>query len=213
MPTPQVLHAIAENIINPLILLDENTQARLDKLKGQRLIVYLDELSWPVELAFEQRITIHQFDLDWQHASQRNADNECRLKLSLGTLSELQDSRQITRLIREHKLDLEGDMHIAQRVSALFQQLNIDWEEVLSQKVGDVAAYQIVKSSRQAKTQAQKQLEMMSDTLAALLIDEKKIAAHKLQVMHFSDQVTDVRDAVERLEARIQKLENQSEVE
>lgn len=211
MPTPQVLHAIAENIINPLILLDDHSTGRLKKLKGQRLVIYLDELSWPVELAFENAITIHQFDLDWQQANQRDADNECRLKLSLSTLSELQDSRQITRLIREHKLDLEGDMHIAQRVSTLFQELNIDWEEVLAQKVGDVAAYQIVKSSKKAKFQIKKQLEMAGDTLAALLIDEKKLAAHKLQVIHFGDQVTDLRDATERLEARILGLEASSE--
>ena len=208
MPTPQVLHAIAETIINPLLLLDEKSAARLNRLRGKRLIIFLQELSWPVELAFEQQLTIHQFDLNWQQASERNADNECRLKLSLSTLNELKDSRQITRLIREHKLDLEGDMHIAQHVSALFQELNIDWEEVLSQKVGDIAAYQIVKTSKQARASLHKQLDMMADTAAAMLIDEKKIAAHKLQVMHFGDQVIDTRDATERLEARIQRLES-----
>ena len=212
MPTPQILHAIAENIINPLILLDHNSLKRLDKLKGQRLIVYLDELSWPLELAFEGSITIHQSSLNWQQASQQNADDECRLKLSLSTLSELKDSRQITRLIREHKLDLEGDMHIAQRVSALFQELNIDWEDVLAQKIGDIAAHQFVKTAKQTKVTVNKQFNMFSETLAAALIDEKKLAAHKLQVMHYGDQVTEIRDAVERLNARVQQLENMNQV-
>jgi len=211
MPTPQILHAIAENIVNPLILLDDNSTQRLSKLKGQRLIVYVDELSWPIELAFEGSITLHQFGLNWLQASELDADNECRIKLSLSTLSELKDSRQITRLIREHKLDLEGDMHIAQRVSSLFQELNIDLEEVLSQKIGDVAAYQLVKTAKQAKVDVKKQLHMFSDTVAAALIDEKKLAAHKLQVMHYGDQVTEVRDAVERLNARVQRLENMTQ--
>lgn len=209
MPTPQILHAIAETVVNPLVKLDVNSAERLSKLRGKRLIVFLDELSWPVELAFEGEISIHEFSMDWQQASEHDAENECRLKLSLGTLNELKDSRQITRLIREHKLDLEGDIHVAQKVSALFQELDIDWEEVLSDKIGDVAAHQLLKSIKRAKSHMQKQAFMFNDTLAAFLIDEKQLAAHRLQVIDFSDQVTDVRDAAERLSARIQQLESQ----
>jgi len=40
-------------------------------------------------------------------------------------------------------------------------------------------------------------------------VEEKKLAAHKLAVMHFSDEVNSVRDAAAKLDARLTVLEQQ----
>jgi ubiquinone biosynthesis protein UbiJ len=208
MPTAQVLHAIAETLINPLIQLDPETSSRLETLNGQRLVIFLEEIPWVIELAFTPELSVHQFELSWQEACERNAEFECRIKSSFSTLLELTDSRQITRLIRENKLDLDGDIHIAQRVSAVFQELDIDWEEVLSHRIGDVAAYQLIQTLASIKKKANRQTEMLADTIGSALIDEKKIAVHRLQVIHFSDQINDLKDTTERLSARLDRLEN-----
>jgi ubiquinone biosynthesis protein UbiJ len=39
------------------------------------------------------------------------------------------------------------------------------------------------------------------------LVEEKKLAAHKLAVMHLSDEVSALRDSTERLDARLRDLE------
>lgn len=207
MPTAQVLHAIAETVVNPLLKLDPNSEARLAELRGARLTVWLAELQWPVQLVFEHDISIHEAQTDWNAACEQLQANECLIKTSLSTLPELRDNRKITQLIRDEKLDLSGDMHIAQQVSQLFQSLSIDWEEVLSQHIGDVAAHEFVKGVKTVDKHLKQKLSRLGDTLGSALIDEKKLAAHKLQVMHFSDQVTDIRNDVERLDARIVRLE------
>ena len=171
------------------------------------MLIYLEELPWGIEVAFDDSLTIHESDMTWQAACDKSALCECRIKSSIPTLLELSDSRQITRLIREHKLDLDGDIHIAQRVSALFQELDIDWEEVLSQYLGDVAAHQVMKTLKAVKTRVKRQTDTFTDTLGSALIDEKKVAVHRLQAMHFSDQVNDLKDATERLSARLTRME------
>ncbi|MBT0587733.1 ubiquinone biosynthesis accessory factor UbiJ [Alteromonas oceanisediminis] len=207
MPTAQLVLGAVEPVINRALALDPQTRERMAKLHGKRLIIWLEESPWPIELAFEHTVSLHQYMSTWEHANACDNGQECRLKLALSILPTLQDSRQITRLIREGKLDLEGDIHIAQHASALFQQLSIDWEEVLSTYVGDVAAHHVVRSVKTAKQVLKNQHENALQTLGTALIDEKKLAAHKLQVMHFSDQVSDTRNAVERLAARVAQLD------
>lgn len=208
MPTAQVLHALAETVVNPLLKLDPNSHERLEPLRGKRLIVWLDEVQWPIELVFEGDISIHEAQVSWTEAVELNASNECLIKTALSTMPELRDTRKITQLIREEKLDLSGDMHIAQHASALFQELDIDWEEVLSEHLGDLAAHQLVKSAKSFDQFARKQLRQFAQTLGTALIDEKQLAAHRLEVINFGDQVTELRDDVERLAARITQLEN-----
>lgn len=50
-------------------------------------------------------------------------------------------------------------------------------------------------------------LANMSDVFGNALVEEKKLAAHKLAVMHFSDEVSALRDSTERLDARLRDLE------
>ncbi|WP_100658679.1 ubiquinone biosynthesis accessory factor UbiJ [Alteromonas flava] len=208
MPTAQVLHAIAEAVVNPLLKLDPESQARIDKLRGKRLIIWLDELAWPVEMVFEQTLSIHQSELSWEQAQAALSDEQCLLKTALSVLPELKDTRKITQLIRANKLDLCGDMQIAQHVSQLFLQLSIDWEEVLSQHIGDVPAYQIMRGLERANHQAKQHASQLGEIISTALIDEKRLAVHRLQVLHHGDQVSDIRDAVARLESRIQRLES-----
>jgi ubiquinone biosynthesis protein UbiJ len=210
MPTAQLLHAIAESIINPLLQLDPESQHRMNALNGKRFVVWLDEVPWPIEMAFEQQITFLRSEHHWEQFSQNAGRNECGVKSALATLPELRDSNKISQLIREQKLDICGDMHIAQQVSSLFQKLSIDWEEVLSGYTGDIVAHQVVNGVKQFDQAARRHLTQLADTLGTALIDEKKLAAHRLQVMNFSDQVTDLRNDVERLEMRIARLEQQS---
>ncbi|WP_100644317.1 ubiquinone biosynthesis accessory factor UbiJ [Alteromonas facilis] len=207
MPTAQVLHALAETIINPLIKLDPDTQQRLNDLKGKRLLVWLEELSWPVELVFDEYISIHECQLDWDKAVHELTQEQCLIKTSLATLPELKDNRKITQLIRDEKLDLCGDMQIAQQVSQLFILLSIDWEDVLSAYIGDVAAYQVVSGVRRFHHFAKQQTQQMAETLSTALIDEKRVAVHRLEVIHQSDQIATLRDDVERLAMRIQQME------
>ena len=129
-------------------------------------------------------------------------------KRQLQTLNELRDSSQITRLIQEKRLELDGDIHVAQHFSQLVKELDIDWEEHLSRYVGDVAAHNVWSFAKQAKSQIQQGLTQLGNMLKEGAVEEKQLLPHALEVNKFVEEVSMLRGSVGRLEARIESLGN-----
>jgi ubiquinone biosynthesis protein UbiJ len=134
-------------------------------------------------------------------------EKDCCIKTSLQTLPELKETSQLTRLIQQKALFLEGELNIAQQVSALFQQLDIDIEELLAQKTNDVIAHQTVKTVKTVQEKSMSALASMAKVFGNAVVEEKQLAAHKLAVMHFSDEVNALRDRAESADARLRRLE------
>ena len=122
-------------------------------------------------------------------------------------MPELKETSQLTRLIQQKALFLEGELNVAQQVSALFQQLDIDIEELLAQKTNDVIAHQTVKTVKAVHEKSMSALASVAKVFGNALVEEKQLAAHKLAVMHFSDEVNALRDRTESADARLRRLE------
>ncbi|GGD76499.1 ubiquinone biosynthesis accessory factor UbiJ [Lacimicrobium alkaliphilum] len=199
MPAPQLLTAGIELALNKLLALDPASQQRLIPLNGKRLRVNLDELPWPLTFAFSDRVDIltdeHQVD--------------CTIELSVTTLQKLQDVSQLSLLIQQQELSLNGDMHTAQSFSNLIKELDIDWEEHLSRYTGDVIAHQSFKTARRFHHAALSRLHRFGEILRDTAMDEKQLSAHPLAVETFSEQVNQLRSDVARFEARLLQLEQQ----
>ena len=50
-------------------------------------------------------------------------------------------------------------------------------------------------------------LASMAKVFGNAVVEEKQLAAHKLAVMHFSDEVNALRDRTESADARLRRLE------
>ncbi|GAA0854478.1 ubiquinone biosynthesis accessory factor UbiJ [Aliiglaciecola litoralis] len=201
MPAAQLASAAVEAVINRLLALDADSASRLIPLSGKRLKVTLAELPWPLIFHFSDRIDIVIPAVDVDEMS------DCSLSLSLATLQALQDNNQITRLIQQGKLELEGDIQVAQGFSQLISQLDIDWEEQLSHYTGDVVAHNMFSIASQFKQHVSGKIAGLAKTLSEGAIEEKHIAAPGLLVTDFCDQVTRLRSDTDRLEARLANLE------
>ncbi|WP_088331281.1 SCP2 sterol-binding domain-containing protein [Lacimicrobium sp. SS2-24] len=197
MPAPQLLTGGIEMAINNLLSLDPDSPQRLLPLNGKRLQVKLHELPWPLTFAFSQRVDVL--------ADEQQAD--CTIVLSIATLKKMQDISQLSYLIQQQELSLNGDMHTAQSFSNLVKDLNIDWEEQLSRYTGDVIAHQSFRTARQLHHRLTAKLQRLGDILKDVAMDEKQLAAHPLAVEDFSEQVNDLRSDVARFEARLLQLE------
>jgi len=203
----QFLSANVERLLNHVIGLDPDSQARLKKLQGKSLQVRLRELPWPILLQFSQRI-----DLSIVEQPDDLVKASCMLELNIETLQQLRDSSKLTQLIQEQKLILVGDMYVAQSVSSLFQELHIDWEEELSQYVGDALANQTFVGARSALHEAKTQIEAGRSKLSAQLLRADGLAVGATELAHFSDEVDQLRSASERLSARLLRLEMAAKV-
>ena len=110
-------------------------------------------------------------------------------------------------LILGGEVRLRGDVALATRLQRIAARMDLDPEEALARRIGDVPAHEIMRGARGLGG-------WMRDAGAALLADvseylhhEAAMTSRREDVERFAHAVDDLRDDVERLEARIARLE------
>ena len=193
---------LLEKLINELLARDPGSLQRRQKLVGKSLRFDIKELP------FELTVSIDEYGLRLTTVSEGETD--CWLQTELGVLPELSDSSNLTRLIKAGKLDIEGDPMLAQQLVALIKELDIDWEEHLAEHTNDVLAHEVFSAGKRMHNTLLTFTRKLSRTVGNAVVEEKQLAAHRLAVMHFNDEVSELRDDVARAEVRLQKLEEQA---
>ncbi|BFT31621.1 hypothetical protein D210916BOD24_27970 [Alteromonas sp. D210916BOD_24] len=209
MPASALMAATLEAAINKLLSLDDASDARLKGLRGSRLTAFVSPLTYGITLAFSDKVDVLIEHQNFEQVVASLGAKDCCIKTSLQTLPELKETSQLTRLIQQKALFLEGELSIAQQVSGLFQQLDIDIEELLAQKTNDVIAHQAVSAMKTVHGRSTSALSTLGRVVGNTIVEEKPLAAHKLAVMHFSDEVNTLRDRAESVDVRLRRLEEQ----
>lgn len=104
---------------------------------------------------------------------------------------------------------ITGDTELGQAFKRLFDRLDIDWEEHLSRYTGDIVAYKIgnlFRSGLQWGTQAS---QTFRQDIAEYLLEEEHLVPSKQEMERFFSDIDLLREDSDRLQARLQKLQNQ----
>ncbi|MDN3679587.1 SCP2 domain-containing protein [Vibrio tapetis subsp. quintayensis] len=201
MPFDPLVTAAIETTLNTLIKDDPQLVRRLGRLKGQVIQVEMRELGKRLTFVFSQQVDV---------LAQYEGVPDCFLSLNLTVLPELREQSNITRLIKQDKLELEGDIQLSQNFAKLLTDAKPDVEEWLSRLTGDVVAHTLVSGVKQSIGWLQKSGQNKQNQLAQVLTEEWLIAPAPLEVAHFCDQVDDVSKQYTELEIRFQRLLEQS---
>ena len=197
MPFDPLVTAVIETSLNTFVNDDPALVRRLSRLKGQIIQVNLKELNKTLTFVFSQQIDV---------LSDYEGQPDCYLSLNLSVLPELREQSNITKLIKQDKLILEGDIRLAQKFAQLMTDCKPDLEEWLSRVTGDVVAHTLVQGVKNVGGLVAKQAIKHQNHLAQVLTEEWKIAPAPLEVAHFCDQVDDVKSSAARLEAKLNAL-------
>ncbi|MCG9554247.1 SCP2 domain-containing protein [Vibrio sp. Isolate31] len=197
MPFDPLVTAVIETSLNTLVNDDPALVRRLSRLKGQIIQVNLKELNKTLTFVFSQQIDV---------LSEYEGQPDCYLSLNLSVLPELREQSNITKLIKQDKLILEGDIQLAQKFSQLMTDCKPDLEEWLSRVTGDVVAHTLVQGVKNVGGLVAKQATKHQNHFAQVLTEEWKIAPAPLEVAHFCDQVDDVKSSAARLESKLNAL-------
>lgn len=197
MPFDPLVTAVVETSLNTLIKDDPELGRRLARLKGQVIQVHLKEINKTLTFVFSQQIDV---------LANYEGEPDCYLSLNLAVLPELRDQSNITKLIKQDKLVLEGDIQLAQKFSQLMTDCKPDIEEWLSRAMGDVVAHTLVKSAENLGQFVKAQASKHQNHLAQVLTEEWKIAPAPLEVAYFCDQVDDLKSHAARVEAKLNQL-------
>jgi len=101
---------------------------------------------------------------------------------------------------------IDGDTELARAIDFLFRNLRWDVEEDLSQVVGDVAAHRLAGTARSFAAWQREAAERLGQNVAEYLKEEAGLLVHPHEIERFGREVDALRDAVERLEKRIERL-------
>ncbi|WP_019615991.1 ubiquinone biosynthesis accessory factor UbiJ [Psychromonas ossibalaenae] len=197
MPLDNLLCGLLESGVNKLHLLDASAQQRRKQLDGLIIGVSLKEINKPLYFV----ISTQQIDILAKYEGQP----DCFIRLNISALKELQNNHQLTRLIKTEQLEVEGDIQIVQQFAQLLTEMDIDGEEVLSTKIGDVLAHKLCYHLKQCTQSAVKQLHKIEKHSAEYITEELRLAPGPLEVMYFCEQVNDLHKETQALEKRIEQ--------
>lgn len=108
--------------------------------------------------------------------------------------------------IREGSLELVGDAHKAQAFQKLLGYVKPDFEEELSGVIGDSAAHGLGNFVRGVRTWAAQARTTMGDNIREYLQEESRDVPSRYEVDRFALEVGKLRDDVDRIAARIDRL-------
>lgn len=181
---------------NQLLGLDEEVLEQCEKLAGYCVALEITDLektlycqpgSWGINLSLEKP------------AKEVDAMISGRT-MALVNLSLNKD--KIATSIQQ-RVEISGNAQVAQQFQKILAKIDIDWEEQISKYTGDVLAVKITQTAKQTH-------QWLLNSLDSLLFSSKEYVQEEIHLMpthpeyqRFKQDVKDTRDAVDRLQARI----------
>jgi ubiquinone biosynthesis protein UbiJ len=196
--TPEPLLRPLESLLNRNISGSSRARALLAQVAGKSLEIRVAATPFRVRIeAAEDRIAIGS-------GSDAAADATIEgTPLSLARLA----APDTTQAFRSGGLQITGDAEIAQGFQKLFAAAQPDFEEELSRVTGDAFAHHLASLAHSALRFGLKARDTFAQNVAEYLTEEGRDVPARFEVDEFLADVDAVREATDRLEARLEQLE------
>lgn len=104
------------------------------------------------------------------------------------------------------QISVRGDAEMAVALSTVLSELRWDVEEDLSRVLGDVAAHRLVRGAQDFAAWQRRSARDLADSTVEYLIEERELLARPSDVERWVQGVDRLRDDVERLAKRLDRL-------
>lgn len=192
--------------LNRALAADPEVQERLEEVEGARVRIVLEPLEQPLELRFVgNRIEVRRPE---------NTEEGDGVDVTISGSGPALAAFLIGRDARDSLppgVGIRGDLALATRLGRLARSYRLDWEEILSHYLGDAGAHETARIARAAGRWRRGAGETLARDVAEYLSEESAIVAGRAALERFCDAVDELRDDVERLEARIASLLRRAE--
>ena len=195
--TPELLRPI-ESLLNRNIAASARARGLLAQVAGRSLEVRLSATPLRVRVtAADERISI---------APGGDAPADATIEGTPFALARLAFDED-AQAVRAGGVQIAGDAEIAQAFQRLLIAARPDLEEELSRLTGDVAAHNLARAAREAVAFARKARHTFAQNVAEYLTEESHDVPARPEVEEFLAGVDRLREASDRLEARVSALE------
>jgi ubiquinone biosynthesis protein UbiJ len=192
---PAPLLRLLEGTLNRVLALDSAAADSLAALEGRRVAIRLKPWPAPIQLA-----------VVGGRLMASDADSpDLAITATPGALLAMAAERGGFEL-PAGRIDISGDADLARRMQKLIAGLDPDWDRPFAQFFGEVAGYQIAKGLRGALGWGRATARAMLLNTTEYLREESRDVIAPGELAGFTDDVDRIRDDVERLEARIERV-------
>lgn len=181
---------------------DPQTQARLQKLQGKTMTLNITTVG--------QSLSITPYAEGLEFSQQTPERVDVTLSATLGAMVKISKDGMDNAELEPGELEIAGDPIVGQRFAQLISDLNIDWEGLLAEQIGDSPAKAVTFATQQAKLFATDAHLKLKEFVNTLIKDDMHVVADKNSVDEFLDDVDTLRADTDRLQARLQRLQAQS---
>ena len=109
-------------------------------------------------------------------------------------------------LLLKGDVEISGDTRLGHQFKNVFSQMDIDWSEPLAELVGDALAYQMQQSGKKLSQWGKDSIRSVSTSLSEYLQEESRDVVTETELEIFNDAVDQIRNDVDRLQAKINLL-------
>lgn len=199
----QALCSALEIIINKALSLNEQGTEDLTRLSQKTLTIILEELGFPLSFSVYTSSKNNQILVT---TISQSAD--CTIKTSIKTLIQLQKEKKLTELIKQDKLDIDGDIKTAQGFASLAEIIDIDWQSEVARHIGDIPTYKLSQLLDKLCSKLSFAAKQITADASEWLVHEKRLVVTRSQIMHFNSQVDVLSRQTNDLAKRIDQLTN-----
>ena len=132
------------------------------------------------------------------------------LEVSSKALGELAASSGSLREQTFKAVKLTGDAELAQLIGRLAGQLRWEYEEDLARLVGDAPAHFAVRQGKKFVSASRSAVSDLLDNVVEYVSEERKVLLNKRDFITHKSTLNDLRESVDRIEKRIQLLEQKA---
>lgn len=198
-----------ELAINTMLSHDPATQAKLGRYQGKVLALSIF-MPTPTKAA-TLFVRVLEGELSFSLSEGMHFD-ACLTGSLSDFISLALSSNKSDRLINSD-IDLSGDSEFAIGITSIIENLDIDWEALISPITGGLVAHQVGSGLRSLISWGKTVLSTQQVAVKDYLETEAGQLASSEQVDHFANQVDEVRLAADRLAARVDLLQKKQSSE
>lgn len=195
---PAAVLAAAEAALNRYIELDPEGAQGFEPTYGRIIAIEVKGLG--------ARLTLIPGPDRVQIFGPYDATPDCLIRGTPIGLARMATARHKESEIGSGGVEIEGDTAIAHDLGKALAGLDVDWEEQLARLVGDPIAHQVGQGVRAAVQWGRRTSETLTTDLKEYLEEESRLLPSRYELDAFLADVDTLRDDVERLDARVERL-------
>jgi len=197
---PTAITASIEMAVNRVLQLDEDTLARLQRLQGKVIAIEIRGLDVSLYLMpGPDKLSIY---------GRFEGEPDTVLRGTPVALMRMGLVKHAGDVLFAGDVEISGDVELGQQFSEILDALDIDWEEHLSHFTGDLVAHKLGNVVRSALSWGQQTVDTLGQDVAEYFQEENEALPNGDEVENYISQVDVLRSDVDRMEARVQRLEN-----